>query len=78
MLPNITRSLLATAFTALMINTTAALADNTEDDNSQRYERHAHKKHHHSGSSLNVDCDHGQTLTAALQIAKPGSTIGLI
>lgn len=77
MLPNITRSFLATAFTALLISTTAAVADNTEEDR-ERYERHAHKKHHHSGSSLNVDCDHGQTLTAALQIAKPGSTIGLI
>ena len=75
MLPNITRSLLATAFTALMISTTSAVADNTEDDDRLRYESHPHKKHHHDGSNLHVDCDDGQTLTKTLEVAKSGSTI---
>ena len=46
MLPNITRSFLATAFTSLVISTTPA-----------------------------VECDQEQTLTKALEIARPGTTI---
>ncbi len=75
MLLNKTAWLTATVFGALSLLANVAQADRDKGDYDWGYARHAYHKHHHHDRKIKVDCDKGQTITKALEIAKPGTTI---